>query len=211
MNLPYHIRFVVQANAFSAFQSMADAEEGDLARLAGRVEHGAVLSDQERAFIAKHLRGEVKKARHRPIKRATRWRQESMAMMVYVLRHLRGGKQDAAVLEAENHFDVGRTTVMEALAEKRKDPEKERLFDEMAKKLAEAAVTGIPDLPVVDVPLPVRGVTFDLSPPMSGTSPTGSAETDAPFSDKSPAVPSRSKTDATPPRKLQRVPVRRSS
>lgn len=200
MNLPFHIRFLVEANHFGAFQSMADAEEGDLSRLARRVEHGAVLSDQERAFIAKHLRGEIKKPRHRPVKRATRWRHESMAMMVYLLRHLRGGKQDAAVLEAEKQFGVGRTTIMEALAEKRMDPEKRRLFEGMARKLAEAAVSGVPDLPVVDVPLPVRGVTFDLSPPMSGTSPTGSSETGAPFGDKSPATSSRSNSDAKPSR-----------
>ena len=211
MNLPYHIRLIVQANAFSAFQSMADAEEGDLSRLAKRVERGAVLSDQELAFIARHLRGEIKKPRHRPVKRATRWRQESMAAMVYVLRHLRGGKQDAAVMEAESQFKVGRSTIMEALAMKRRDPEKERLFDEMTKKVAEAAVTGIPNLPVVDVPLPIPGVTFDLSPGKSGTSSTESPETGAPLSDKSPAISSRSKVDAKSPRKFQRVPVRRPS
>lgn len=211
MNLPYHINFVVQANEVSAFQSMRDAEEGDVALLARRVERGAVLSDQERVFIAKYLRGEIKKPRHRPVKRATLWRQESMAMFVYVLHHLRGGKQDAAVIEAEKHFNAGRTTVMEALAKKRKDPEKERLFDGMAKKLAEAMVTGIPDLPVVDVPLPVPGVTFDLSPAKSGTSPTGSSETGASLSDKSPATSSRSNTDAKPSPKSQRIPVRRTS
>lgn len=211
MRLPYHTRFLVDANQLRAHQSMLNAEEGDVTLLSRRVERGDVLSDQERIFIAKHLRGEIKKPRHRLAKRATKWRQESMAAMVYVLRHLRGGKQDAAVLEAEKHFKVKRSTIMEALAKKRADPLREHLFDQMAKEVADAAKNGIPDLPVVDVPLPIPGVTFDLSPTKSSTSPTGSSETNAPDCDKPPATSNRSPSDAKSPRKLQRIPVRRST
>lgn len=194
--LPYHIKFMVDAKVTGALNSLVDAEDGDYDRLARRLERGVELSDQERIFLAKFLRGEIKKPRHRPAKKATQQLQESMAFMVYVLRHLRGGKQDAAILETERYYGRKRSSVMAAVAKKRKDPGKEEAFDGMAQLAAEAVVNGIPDLPVVEIPLAIKGITFDLNPEKSTTSVTGSSETDPGKDDKSPAVSSRSKSNA---------------
>lgn len=161
MKLPFHIRFIVDKNALYATTSVRKVLEGDVSLLVERVQAGALLSLEERDIIAKALRQEPFRPKHRAPKAETARERELVAMWIYVQKHRTGDKQEALVAQAMAKFKKSRAYVMAALAEKRADPRREELFDGMAAALAsDRGVMDTEDLPIKDVPLKVTTATF---------------------------------------------------
>jgi len=155
MRAPVHTHFLIDANAAEATASVQKVLEGDVSLLVARVNAGALLSFEERELIVKSLRQEPLRSNSRPPKAETAWLKETVALWIYVQKHLTGHKQEALVADAMAKFGKSRAYVMAALKEKRRDPLREKMFDGMAAMAAEMARNGGPEqLPIVTVRVP---------------------------------------------------------
>lgn len=161
MRAPFTFNLVLDWKVYAAFRSIKLALEGDMSVLIERVEGEVNLSHQERKLIARILRGERIRPRHRIRTSEIDRKHESIAKFVYARKHLTGHKQEAIVEDAVKHFGVSRATVMNILKEKRGDPDAERRFDEITKAAVEMMTSeDVADLPVKDVPVVIKGITF---------------------------------------------------
>lgn len=95
-----------------SFLSVVEALEGDTRRLYERRDAGVALSQNERAFLA----GKLKRAPHRPTKRATYSRDFSIAYFVRYCERL-GVAHKNAVTDAATAFSVSSRQVYCALRE----------------------------------------------------------------------------------------------
>jgi hypothetical protein len=113
------VSFVVgEDDTHTSHFCIVEALEGDDSRLLSRLQAGAILSQNERNFLA----GTLPRAPNRPAKRATRSRDFKITWLVKYLRRFGGRGREDAIYEAMEVFAVERTTVTNALRKVRSDP-----------------------------------------------------------------------------------------
>jgi hypothetical protein len=97
-----------------ASASILDARDGDLKRLEKRRRMGIDLLEEEHELLAERQ----KQLAHRPTRNLTALRSELIAKFVAAYVAL-GGKVEAAVADAREHYKVSRSTVFSAMKRER--------------------------------------------------------------------------------------------
>lgn len=112
-----------ESSDLPAYFSMANALEGDYARLCMRLRSNAKLRRDERDFLADFLDGIIKRPSHRPKKQRAGVRQKlEIGQFIVICERVREWKLEAVVQQAMTLYRVSRRYAFLSLQELKSDP-----------------------------------------------------------------------------------------